>query len=897
MAVPRATYRVQLHAGFTFGHAAGIAEYLSVLGVSHLYTSPCLQAAPGSTHGYDVVDVHSANDELGGEKGFNDLQDALHEHDLGQIIDIVPNHMAALCPQNGWWEDLLRQGPSSRYASFFDVYWKKGKGPKEAQILLPLLGDHYGVELRRGRIALARREGKLRVTYFEHSLPLAWTSLVEPLQRAAAEAGIGPPPPALKKKSSGTAVQGQAPEMQGAPRADRGAWEADIRDWFREALKVEAFAREIDEWLDVLNADAGRLDRFLGKQYYRLVYWRTSESSPGYRRFFDINDLVALRMEEEEVFEQTHRLLLEWFQDNLVDGFRVDHPDGLRDPSTYFNRLREAAPGAWIVAEKILVSGERLRPRWPVQGTTGYDFLNQLNALFVCPEGEKPLTDFYREFTGEGRDFNEILHESKRFIIEKVLGGDLNRLVETLGPVCSRHCLSRDFTPHQLVEALTELLALFPVYRTYIGSVAGYIDEEDRRIILEAAVGAKKSSDPDVVDYLVSLLLRKVEDSEGVEFAMRFQQLSGPVMAKGGEDTALYRYFRLISLNEVGGDPDRFGIPVEIFHRLMEERSRELPDSMLSTSTHDTKRSEDVRARVNLLPEIPDRWRDAVLRWSSMNESRRRGGVPDRNVEYLLYQTLVGTWPIERDRIISYMGKAVREAKIHTSWTKPDEGYEKALAGFVASLFEDPLFLEDLQGFVAPLINPGRVNSLSQTLVKLTAPGVPDMYQGTELWDLSLVDPDNRRPVDFHRRMAMLRELEASTASSLTGKPLPLPDRGSLGRIMARVGDGLPKLWLIRQTLSLRKHHPEYFARGASYEPLTVTGSRARHGFCFARNGRVVIFVPRFPLLLGGDWQDTSVRIPGGTWINLLGGQELNGGVLPVSSLLESFPVALLFLH
>jgi (1->4)-alpha-D-glucan 1-alpha-D-glucosylmutase len=921
MATPRATYRVQLHAGFTFRQASEIIEYLSDLGVSHLYTSPCLQAVPGSTHGYDVVDFRAVNRELGGEQGFDDLQSSLREHGLGHILDIVPNHMAASCPYNGWWEDLLRHGPSSRYASFFDVYWRKRDEEQPSRILLPLLGDHYEEELRRGSIVLARRDRELRVVYSDHILPVSWSSLAEQLHRASSGAGIAPQPSSAAGYDEKPVAPMKPPEVQESRGHRAEPREESFRKWFHEALGFQPFVREIDSWIHKLNGDADLLDRFLDQQHYRLVYWRTAESTLGYRRFFDINGLVALRMEEPEVFRLTHGLVLHWLRSSCVEGLRIDHPDGLRDPLQYFSRLREAAPHAWIVAEKILIPGERLKPRWPVQGTTGYDFLNQVNGLFVFPEGLRPLTDFYREFTGENRGFQEVLRESKRFAVKRVLGGDLNRLVETLAPLRERRTRLRAFTESQLAEGLTELLACFPVYRTYIGAEAAGVDEDDRRYILQAAAEAKKNAESGVVDYLTSLLLRETGGREGAEFAMRFQQLSGPAMAKGGEDTALYRYFRLTSLCEVGGDPGEFGLPADAFHRLMEERSRKRPASMLATSTHDTKRSEDVRARLNLLTEIPDRWMQAVRRWSSMNERHRNGGFPDRNTEYLLYQTLVGTWPIEHDRIVSYLSKAVREAKVHTSWTEPDQVYESALERFISALFENTSFVEDLRGFVAALTHPGRVNSLAQTLLKLTAPGVPDLYQGTELWDLSLVDPDNRRPVDYGRRVTMLRELETACNTPLEGESFTTTNGPALKGILSRMDDGLPKLWVIRQALFLRKHHPECFGEASSYEPIDASGARNLHAFCFARRAhrvarrassaarsagsarnparqrRVVVLVPRFPLVLDGDWEDTTVSIPAGRYTDLLSGRVWKGGIMPVASLLESFPVALLFCH
>jgi (1->4)-alpha-D-glucan 1-alpha-D-glucosylmutase len=630
-----------------------------------------------------------------------------------------------------------------------------------------------------------------------------------------------------------------------------------------------------------MNLDVDRLDALLERQNYRLAFWRSAGRDLGYRRFFDINTLVGLRMEDERVFTDTHALILEWLSKGILDGVRVDHPDGLRDPKEYFERLYKASPGAWIVAEKILEPGERLPSSWPIAGTTGYDFIYRVNNLFVDPNGEAPLTDLYREFTGEPTDFAAVVYDKKHLAMREILGSDVNRLTALFVEVCERNRRHRDYTRHELHEALREVVACFPVYRTYVRPEAGEASAADAGTISETIEKAKANRadlDGDLFDFFRDILLLRVRGELESELVMRFQQLTGPVMAKGVEDTAFYSFNRLVSLNEVGGDPGRFGLSHDEFHAACAETQGEWPRSMLASSTHDTKRSEDVRARLNLLSEIPDQWSKAVRRWVAIAEPYHRNGFPDPSIEYLLYQTLVGAWPIGAERLIVYMEKAAREAKTHTSWTKPNQAYESALRAFVEGILNNLDFTAEIESFTKPLVEPGRINSLAQTLLKLTAPGIPDFYQGTELWDLSLVDPDNRRPVDYALRRRLLADMKGMTPEE----------------IWRRIDDGLPKLWVIRQSLKLRRER-RLFAPKDDYHPLACRGPKSHHVVAFARGDHAVTVVPRLVLKLGGSWGDTTVELPPGLWHHAFTDESFNGGAVRVANLLQRFPVALLF--
>jgi (1->4)-alpha-D-glucan 1-alpha-D-glucosylmutase len=606
-----------------------------------------------------------------------------------------------------------------------------------------------------------------------------------------------------------------------------------------------------------------------------------ADTDLGYRRFFNISDLAGIRVEDKTVFAAVHALPLAWVKKGWVQGLRIDHPDGLWDPAQYFHRLQKACPDAWIVVEKILEPKENLASDWPVAGTTGYDFMNLAGGLFVNPASEEVLTQLYADFTGIQQPFEALVHECKHLVLTTILQSEIRRLTSLFEEICERHRRHRDYSRQELRRALCQTAIHFPVYRSYVSASENRVSEEDEHHInaaIEGAAMVRSDLDPELFLFLKDLLLLQTRGVLETELAMRFQQLTGPAMAKGVEDTAFYRYHRLICLNEVGGDPGRFSVTLRQFHTACARAQKEHPLGLLASTTHDTKRSEDVRARLALLSEIPDPWADAVRRWASNNARHRSGGVPDANTEYLLYQTLVGAWPIDLERICAYMEKAVKEAKVHTSWTAPNNAYERGLADFIAAVLADRAFCTDLENFVADLIAPGRINSLAQTLIKLTAPGVPDIYQGTELWDLSLVDPDNRRPVDFALRRRLLSQL-----------PHLSPEE-----ILAGMDQGLPKLWVIRQALHLRRTIPELFGPRADYCPLYATGQKADHLVAFFRGQAVISLAPRLVMGLDNDWDDTILELPSGKWHNVLTNDAAEGGPVRLQELLRRFPVGLL---
>ncbi|HSF42047.1 MAG TPA: malto-oligosyltrehalose synthase [Thermoanaerobaculia bacterium] len=876
---PLSTYRVQLRPEFGFDDAAGIADYLAALGISHLYSSPYLQAARGSTHGYDVVDPTRVNEELGGEEAHARFCQVLGANGLGQVLDIVPNHMSITERRNVWWWDVLENGPNSRFASYFDVDWE---GPQERMrntVLLPILGDHYGRVLEAGEIHLVRRGGRFEIHYFDHRMPVAPRSLDTLLGEAARRCGS--PDLAFIADGYGNLPLATATDRESVARRHRDK-EVLAGQLARLCGENPGIAEAVDAVVEEINADPDRLDELLQRQNYRIAFWRTAGQELDYRRFFDVNTLVGLRMEDDGAFADTHARVLDWLARGVLDGLRIDHPDGLRDPKQYFERLRSASPRAWVVVEKILEPGEPLPGDWPVQGTTGYDFLNRVGGLFVDPAGEEPLTRLYAELTGESTVWEAMIHEKKLLVLSELLASDVNRLAEVFLRVCDRHRRFRDYTRFELRQAIREAVAVFPVYRTYVRAEAGEVSELDVREVTEALEKARERRPdlpPDLFDFFRSILLLEVRGEPECELVMRFQQLTGPAMAKGVEDTSFYNFHRLVSLNEVGGSPGCFGISVEDFHRDNAEAQARWPHAQLATSTHDTKRSEDVRARISLLSEIPERWGETARRWMEANEKHKQGGLPDRNAEYLFYQTLVGAWPLSPERATAYMEKAAKEAKAHTAWTRPNPEYEEALKGFVTAVLDDQGFVADLEEFLAPLIEPGRITSLAQTLLKLAAPGVPDTYQGAELWDLSLVDPDNRRPVDYDLRRRLLADLEKGMTPE---------------EILARMDEGLPKLWVIRQALHLRRRRPVLFGPQGDYRPLAARGSKAGHAVAFQRGDGAIAVAPRLVIGLGGDWGDTVLDISAGPWRNELTGEEIGGGETRLAELLARFPVALL---
>lgn len=805
-----ATYRLQLHAGFDFDSAASVAGYLKDLGISHLYLSPILAARRGSQHGYDVVDHERLNSELGGAEGFENLVRTWSPGEI--IVDIVVNHMAITDANNRWWWDVLKHGPGSRYASFFDIDWDPNEERLKRSILVPVLGDHYGRVLEAGDIKLEHRGDEAVVCYHEHELPLAPSS------------------------------------------------------------------RPHD--LDAINDDVDLLHEILEAQHYRLAYWKVAGHELNYRRFFAINDLAALRIDRGEVFEAVHPLILSLVRQGSIHGLRIDHVDGLRYPLEYLQRLQTAAEGRYVVVEKILEGDEELRPDWPVAGTTGYEFIAKVDGLFVAPEAEPPLTELYATFTGTEAGPQSLAIEAKHQIMDTELAADVERLTEEFVAVCEDQRRYRDFTRPELRQTLRETLASVSVYRTYVDARTKDVDDADARAITRAIDDARERRpdlDGELFDLLGAVLLLEIEGSDEAALAMRFQQTSGPVMAKGIEDTLFYRYLRFVALNEVGGEPAHFSTSVDDFHRFNLRVQAKWPETMLATSTHDTKRSEDVRMRLALLSEIPDEWSRAVTRWSQHNAQHRRGEWPDRNTEYLLYQTLVGAWPLTVERATYYMDKAVKEAKTHTSWINPNYHHDSEVARFVDKVMTDTDFMSDLERFVTPLIEPGYVNSLTQTLLKMMSPGVPDFYQGTEIWDFSLVDPDNRRPIDYDSRRDLLEEVSG------------LDPR----EIWARKHSGVPKLFLIKKALETRTRYPRAFGRKGTYEPLHPTGAHPGNVVAFARGGEVAVIAPRLVLSLGVGWEDTAVNLPAGRWTDVMTGRATDE-VARMADVLDPFPVALL---
>ncbi len=926
MRVPRSTYRLQLNGGFTFSDAAALVPYLAELGVGDVYTSPYLKARPGSTHGYDVVDPTSLNPELGTEDDYRRLVRVLRDHGMGQLLDIVPNHLG-VGPDNAFWYDVLENGPASHYATFFDIDWSPaGKRELQGKVLLPVLGDHYRATLGRGELGLVfdAEKGAFAVTYYEHRLP------IDPRTYPMILEGLDPSEAGEQRGEIRDLVTAFG-DLPGRDATDEQS--VTIRAHDAASLKgglaalcarSSEVSSAVEERVRRLNGEGFRaLHPLLAAQAYRLAHWRVAGDEINYRRFFAVNDLAGVRVEDEDVFAATHGLVLRLIGEGAVDGLRIDHPDGLRDPTAYLDRLRDAiirASGGpvYTLVEKILARGEDLPDDWPVSGTTGYDFMNLVNGLFVDPEGEAGISEAYGTFLGEDIDFPGLLLRCKRKVMREALASELKALSYRLLAI-SEHGRSYDFGFETLRRALAEVVAHFPVYRTYIGP--GRISGADREHLDVAVREAKAGSDgdPGAFDFIRDVVLWAPRDDAALDFVYRFQQYTGPVMAKGMEDQALYVYDRFVSLNEVGGEPEHFGVSVTEFHRQNAERLARWPHAMLSTSTHDTKRSEDIRARINVLSEIPEEWQERIGNWRELNAPFRREiegePAPSPNDEYLLYQTLLGAWSLGeldeamleelRGRTKAYMEKAMREAQVSTSWTDPNDGYEKAVADFVDGILRlDGPFLVAFLPFQRSVARTGALNGLGQTLLKMTSPGVPDVYQGNEIWDFSLVDPDNRRPVDFGRRKRLLTALRTLDASSVS----TLLDDGIWQ-------DGGPKIHLIQRALETRRKSPELFADG-EYLALETSGTYKENLVAFARmrGGEVAITVaPRLcakmPPAEGSllpdrqAWRGTSILLPEGLagvpLRNVFTGEtttlEHDGRpVLNAGRLLRNFPVALL---
>ena len=911
--IPLATYRLQLNRDFTFAHATAIVPYLSELGISHCYVSPCLRARAGSMHGYDIVDHNSLNPEIGSPEDFDRFVCALHEHGMGLILDIVPNHMGVMGNDNAWWLDVLENGEASIYASFFDIDWHPIKAELYGKVLIPVLSDHYGVVLEGGELKLVfhHQRGEFDVNYHNHRFPVDPREYPRILQQCtnASVAKLDQQNPDLLEFQSLITSFSHLParyEISSERIAERNRdKEIHKRRLAELCSRSPEIAACIAGAVEALNGNPDdpssfeQLHELIKAQAFRLANWRVAADDINYRRFFDTNDLAAICVENEAVFEASHRLVLSWMAEGKVDGLRIDHPDGLHNPQQYFERLNRSIAAVtkdsgkathYVVIEKILTGGERLPSEWPVCGTTGYDFSNLVTGLFVDPTAAVRMERIYRNFVDDEINLDDLAYRCRKLIMRVALASELNVLANQLTRMALSKRRTCDFTLNSLRDALTKIVASFPVYRTYV-SPSG-VSDTDARYILTAIASAKGRTpalETSIFDFVGQILLTSI--AEGQEpayqkavttFAMKLQQFTSPVMAKGLEDTAFYRYNRLVSLNDVGSDLHRFGTTTREFHAANQERGRRWPHTMLTTGTHDSKRSEDVRARINVLSEMPGLWRLRVREWRRFNRSYKTlvhgRPAPSPNDEYLLYQTLIGSWPSEPmdetgdwkkfcDRIDNYMLKAIHEAKQNTSWINRNTEYETAVSSFVRALLRPGAqnrFLHDFVPFQHRVARIGLWNSLAQTLLKMTCPGVPDIYQGNELWDLSLVDPDNRRPVDYSQRQRMLQIIRKP------GKDLADFTNG----LMENPEDGRIKLYLIWKTLCLRRQQPDLFQSG-EYVPLEAKGTKAHHVVGFARKSEtstVLVVVPRLIAGLLSDidvppvgariWEDTHVLLP-----------------------------------
>ncbi len=959
---PASTYRLQFNSAFTFEQAADIVDYLDRLGITDVYASPFLMARPGSAHGYDITDHAKFNPEIGDEDSFRRLSTELQRRKMGLIADVVPNHMCISHPSNLQWWDVLENGPSSPFGRFFDIDWHPPKTELANKVLLPFLGDQYGRVLENQEIRVVYTHGEFVATYYDTPFPLApqsWTMILEPAA-ARLRDQLGASNERLAELQSIITALSHLPgqnETDEAKIRERQREKEIVKRRLSELVNASPDALQaVETSLAGINGRRGdprsfdRLERLLESEAYRLSFWRVAMDEINYRRFFDINDLAAIRVEDSEVFSAVHALIFDLVGKGQIAGLRVDHPDGLFEPEKYFRYLQDACKaqsplartngkpaqnGAermfYIVAEKILMANEPLRAAWPIEGTTGYNFLNLLNGVFIDHSRAKAFQQLYRRFTGWSQDFDDLTCESKRLILQVAMSSELNVLARKLDRISEQHRWYRDFTLENLRDALREVLTTFPVYRSYIRSDQKQVDADDRRVIVTAIREAKQRNpaiSESVFNFIQSVLLLEhpdgLDDAQRAEwhlFTMRFQQLSAPVMAKGVEDTAFYRYYPLASLNEVGGDPERFGLSVTAFHRRNLIRGELWPNSMSATSTHDTKRGEDVRARINVLSEMPAEWYRAIRRWREINHKYKTNVsdliAPDANEEYLFYQTLTGTWPLLPmsaedyagyvQRIQAYMEKALHEAKVHTSWISPNAEYDRAVQDFVASVL-DPSnpFIDDFRQFQAPIAQAGIWNSLSQVALKIASPGVPDFYQGNELWNFHLVDPDNRNPVDFNHRRNMLEKLRRTESLSFAAL---------VDRLVANPCDGAIKLHITSSALMFRRDHRELFS-GGSYIALSAKGSRSNNVIAFARRWNdqtLIALAGRFllkirnshPAPTGDVWGNTAVVLPkkmtNCCFQDVFTGQTLtveqrdDETIIPLAKAFAHCPVALLF--
>jgi (1->4)-alpha-D-glucan 1-alpha-D-glucosylmutase len=980
--IPIATYRLQFNHLFKFSDAKSIVSYLHELGVSDCYASPYFMAKKGSLHGYDILDHNQINPEIGTDEEYDEFVEELKKNGLGQVLDIVPNHMNITGSENTWWMDVLENGQSSIYGDFFDIDWKPVKVELENKVLLPILGDQYGRILENRDLNLLFEEGAFFISYGGRKLPLDPVSYNRILRFGidGLEKRMGKDHPHLQELLSIITALTHLP-----PHTERDREKMAERHREKEIIKrrlwnlyndCEEIRSLVTGAVLAFTGEKGdpksfkHLDELLNDQAYRLSYWRVATEEINYRRFFDINELAAIKMENPYVFKEVHKLIFRLIRENKVTGLRVDHPDGLYNPVEYFYWLqkecftqiclREMARDEpslreeiarlyneelfknprstlrtpfYVVGEKILTKGERIPDDWPISGTIGYVFLNLVNGVFIDTEKAKAFDRIYTRFIGSKMDYQDLLYEKKKLIMLTAMSSETNTLGHYLNRISEKDRHTRDFTLNSLTIAIMETIACFPVYRTYVTN-CGVIERDQRYV--EQAISKAKRKNPvlnvTIFDFLENvLLLRYPEDFEEtdklewIDFAMRFQQVCAPVMAKGLEDTLFYVYNRFLSVNEVGGNPEKFGTTLDAFHGQNIERSKLWPHGLITTSTHDTKRSEDVRARLNVLSEMPDEWNDHIIRWSRINKRKKVAVdgqvVPDRNEEYLLYQTLIGVWPIHpmneldyeifRKRIKDYMLKAIREAKVNSSWISPNTLYEEALFKFIDAMMEpspNP-FMKGFEAFPKKISYFGMFNSLSQTLLKITSPGVPDFYQGTEIWDFSLVDPDNRRPVDFVIRKEMLQALKKKMAINEADLP------GFTRQLIEKWEDGSIKLYVTFRSLNYRKENRQLFMDGA-YIPLVSDGDHKEQVCAYARKEEakvVLVAVPRFLAHLiqmdempfgkktwGDSWLVIPPEISAVQFKNIFTGDtmrlvERDGkAVLALDQIFANFPVAML---
>lgn len=964
---PLSTYRLQMHKGFTFADAQAILPYLKQLGIGDCYAAPVFEARPGSAHGYDVTRHDRFNPELGGDDGFEKFAAALKDVDMGLLLDIVPNHMG-VGNDSVWWQDVLENGRASEYAEYFDIDWTPLKPDMQDKLLLPILGAQYGEELEKKRIQVAAENGWFHIRYFDHSMPVA-PRMIPMIFPESGQDALGVPQSFrdLLKELAHIPPHETTDQTLAAQRREQLK---EIKPRVRQAILSKEMQPVIARALDRINGIEGNPQSFdelhalLEAQPYRLAYWRVSAEEVNYRRFFDINDLVGLRMENPDVFAATHCLIRRILARKQITGLRIDHADGMFNPRQYLIRLqllyiasqckgeapqgpivasgietdiREAIRGydwasvqgpLYVVVEKILEPKESLPREWPVRGTSGYDFIHFGNQIFIQQQNEQRFTEFYEKLIDRTLDPEEVIYRSKLNVMQISLASEVYVLTNLLSRIASADRRARDFTDNILEAVIRETIACFPVYRTYIDD-RGQYTERDRAFIRKAIVQAKHHNadiDASAFDFLEKTLLLHGRSGEEIDqqdlyFALKFQQLTGPVMAKGVEDTAFYVYNRFVSSNEVGSSIKTFGISSNLFHEANIERLKHSPDAMLTTSTHDTKRSEDVRNRLNVLSEMKYEWPSYVNRWRRMNAKLKRtvedGRVaPDANEEYLIYQTIVGAWPWHMtnnqdrqeflERLQQYMTKALSEAKVNLSWINPNPQYVEAVHGFLKDILmpdaagRETRFVSTLKSLLPAIEIFGAVNSLAQVVLKATSPGVPDFYQGSEMWDLSLVDPDNRRPVHYKERIAALAALQQQSSQS---GPLTV-----CRDVLQTLPDGRAKLWTTHCVLATRNRFANIFRRG-TYTPLTVTNGHAQHAIAFSRGNQILQVVPRFAftltggkprLPLGDAWGDAALALPnaaGDTFENIFTGEQVHvdaNGRLYLRSVFAEFPAAML---